>query len=82
MSEEPVVEEEQDSTGLVRVIGAALIAAALIAFIGQNRSDTQVSWLFLDAVWPLWLLIVIAAVLGAVLSEVLGWLIRRRRRRT
>ena len=81
MSEEPLVEEEEASTGLVTVIGAAAIAIALIAFIGQNRADTEVSWLFLDGTWPLWLLIVIAAVLGAVLSEILGWLLRRRRRK-
>ncbi len=79
MSDDPVVDESNGSTGLVTVIGAAAIAVALIAFIGQNRSDVQVNWLFLDGTWPLWLLIVIAAVLGAVLSEVLGWLIRRRR---
>jgi len=82
MSEEPLVEDQKESTGLPTVIGAALVAIALIAFIGQNRDDTEVSWLFLDGTWPLWLVIVVAAVLGAVLSEVLGWLVRRRRRRS
>ena len=53
---------------------------ALIAFIVQNRSDTEVTWLFIDGTWPLWVVIVIAAVAGAVLSEVVGWLLRRRRR--
>jgi uncharacterized integral membrane protein len=81
MSEEPLVEEQKESTGLPTVVGAAVVAIALISFIGQNRDDTEVSWLFLDGTWPLWLVIVVAAVLGAVLSEVLGWLIRRRRRR-
>lgn len=81
MSDEPLVEEAKESTGIATVITAAVIAVALIAFIGQNRDDTEVSWLFLDGTWPLWLVIVIAAVLGAVLSEVLGWMIRRRRRR-
>ena len=79
MSDEPIVEKARESTGLPTVIGAALVAIALIAFIGQNRDGAEVSWLFLDGTWPLWLVIVIAAVLGAVLSEVLGWLIRRRR---
>ena len=81
MSDEPIVEKARESTGLPTVIGAALVAIALIAFIGQNRDGAEVSWLFLDGTWPLWLVIVIAAVLGAVLSEVLGWLIRRRRER-
>jgi uncharacterized integral membrane protein len=81
MSEEPLVEEAKESTGLATVVGAAVVAIALIAFIGQNRDDTEVNWLFLDGTWPLWLVIVVAAVLGAMLSEVLGWLLRRRRRR-
>jgi uncharacterized integral membrane protein len=81
MSEEPLVEEAKESTGLATVVGAAVVAIALIAFIGQNRDDTEINWLFLDGTWPLWLVIVVAAVLGAMLSEVLGWLLRRRRRR-
>lgn len=81
MSEEPLVEEAKESTGLATVVGAAVVAIALIAFIGQNRDDTEVNWLLLDGTWPLWLVIVVAAVLGAMLSEVLGWLLRRRRRR-
>jgi uncharacterized integral membrane protein len=81
MSDQPIVEDQKESTGLATVISAAVLAVALLAFIGQNRDDTEVSWLFLDGTWPLWLVIVIAAVLGAVLSEVLGWLLRRRRRR-
>lgn len=80
MNEEGVGEETKESTGLATVVSAAVIAIALIAFIVQNRSDTEVSWLFIDGTWPLWVVIVIAAVAGAVLSEVVGWLLRRRRR--
>lgn len=80
MNEEGVGEETKESTGLATVVSAAVIVIALIAFIVQNRSDTEVSWLFIDGTWPLWVVIVIAAVAGAVLSEVVGWLLRRRRR--
>ncbi|MDW3217881.1 MAG: LapA family protein [Acidimicrobiales bacterium] len=80
MSEETVSEESSESTGLATVVSAAVVAIALIAFIVQNRSDTEVSWLFIDGTWPLWVVIVIAAVAGAVLSEVVGWMLRRRRR--
>lgn len=79
MADEPIRDESAESRGLPTVIGAALVAIALIAFVGQNRNGTEVSWLFLDGTWPLWLVIVVAAVLGAVLSEVLSWLLRRRR---
>ncbi|GJM39624.1 MAG: hypothetical protein DHS20C19_29910 [Acidimicrobiales bacterium] len=80
MNEEAVPEESTESTGLATVVSAAVVAIALIAFIVQNRSDTEVSWLFIDGTWPLWVVIVIAAVAGAVLSEVVGWMLRRRRR--
>lgn len=80
MNDEAVIEESSESTGIATVISAAVIAIALVAFVVQNRSDTEVTWLFLDGTWPLWLVIVLSAVAGAALSEVLGWLIRRRRR--
>jgi uncharacterized integral membrane protein len=81
MNDEAPVEEARESTGLGTVISAAVVAVALIAFVVQNRTDTEVTWLFLDGMWPLWLVIVVSAVGGAVLSEILGWLIRRRRRK-
>lgn len=80
MSEESVADESRESIGLVTLISAAVIAVALVAFVVQNRSDTEVTWLFIEATSPLWIVIVVAAVAGAVLSEVLGWLLRRRRR--
>jgi uncharacterized integral membrane protein len=80
MNDEPISEAPKESTGLATVGTAAVVAIALIAFIGQNRSDAEVTWLFLDGTWPLWIVIVVSAVAGAVLSEVVGWLLRRRRR--
>ena len=82
MAEEQIVEEEKERTGVATVISAAVIAIALIAFIVQNGTEAEVTWLFLDGRWPLWMVIVISAVAGAALSEVLGWLVRRRRRRS
>lgn len=79
MVDETTDEVEATSTGLPTVIGAAAIAIALVAFIVQNRADTEVTWLFLDGTSPLWIIIVISAVAGAALSEIIGWLIRRRR---
>ena len=64
-----------------RILLAAIIAFGLIMFVVQNTVDTEISWLFFDAEGPLWVVIVIAAVGGSVLVEVLGWLVRRSRRR-
>jgi uncharacterized integral membrane protein len=80
LAEEQIVEEGKEHTGIATVVSAAVIAVGLIAFVVQNGTEAEVTWLFLDGRWPLWVVIVISAVAGAALSEVLGWLIRRRRR--
>ena len=66
-------------TGIGKFIGAALVAVALIAFVVQNTDSTPVQWFFIDRSAPLWLIIVVSAVAGAILSEIIGWIVRRRR---
>lgn len=66
-------------TAIGKFIGAALVALALIAFVVQNTDSTPVQWFFIDRSAPLWLIIVVSAVAGATLSEILGWIIRRRK---
>ncbi len=78
MSEEPN-DQRRAKTGLGKFIGAAAVAVALIAFVVQNTDNTPVRWFFIDRSAPLWLIIVISAVAGALLSEILAWIIRRRR---
>lgn len=58
------------------VVLAVLLVAALIAFVIQNDSRVPVSWLFLSWEGPLWAVIIIAAVAGIVLGQVLSWLVR------
>jgi uncharacterized integral membrane protein len=67
------------SSAVATLVLAALVAAGLGAFIVQNGEDSTVNWLFMEGQWPLWAVIVVSAVAGALLSEVLGWLVRRRR---
>lgn len=64
-----------------RIIVVGLVALALILFVVQNGADTKIRWLFINTNGPLWVVILVAAVLGAVLSEVIGWMIRRNRRK-
>ncbi len=80
MADDEALDEAKERTGIGLVVGAAIVAIALVAFIVQNTDDTQLQWLFIDRSAPLWVVIVIAAVAGAVLSEALGWVIRRRKR--
>lgn len=60
---------------------AALLTAALIAFVVQNDERVPVSWLLLSWEGPLWAVIVIAALAGALFSQVLRWVLRVARRR-
>ncbi len=60
---------------------AVVLAAALVVFMAQNRRQVPVSFLFIEVSWPLWAVIFAAAVAGAVVSGVLGWVLRLVRRR-
>jgi uncharacterized integral membrane protein len=55
--------------------------AALLVFIMQNTDDVPVSFLFWSFTWPVWLLIVVSATLGAAVWLGLGIMRRRRRRK-
>ncbi len=80
MAEESVTQESSNRS-IVGPILAALIAVGLGAFIVQNTETTPVTWLWIDGSAPLWTVIFGAALAGAVLSEALGWILRRARRR-
>lgn len=60
------------------VIGLVLAVAALLAFVVQNTEDATFNWLMIEITMPLWLALVIAAVLGAVIANLGGWMLRRR----
>lgn len=72
--------EETSGRSIAGLVVAGLIATGLGLFIVQNTDSTPVSWLWIDRSAPLWLVIFIASVAGAVLSEILGWRIRRSKR--
>jgi uncharacterized integral membrane protein len=61
-------------------IASAVGIGALAVFVLQNTDDVEVSFLAWDFTWPLWLLIVVSAVLGAAIWIGLGMLRRHRRR--
>jgi uncharacterized integral membrane protein len=50
-------------------------------FVVQNTADVKVDFLFWSFTWPLWLLSIVTAVLGAVVWFGLGVLRRHRRRK-
>jgi uncharacterized integral membrane protein len=77
----PEAEAARERREVAGWIAAGLIVLALLAFVVQNGRRVKVEWLFWDVEIPLWLLVVLVAVAGAVLARVGGWLLRRRRNR-
>lgn len=68
-----------------RLSGGAIASlsgiGALLVFMIQNTEDATVDFLFWNFTWPLWLLILVAAVIGAFVWFGVG-VLRRHRRRT
>lgn len=68
-----------------RLSGGAIASlsgiAVLLIFMIQNTEDATVDFLFWSFTWPLWLLILVAALFGALVWFGLG-VLRRHRRRT
>jgi uncharacterized integral membrane protein len=69
-----------------RKLGGAAIAslggvAVLVIFMLQNTDEVTVEFLFWEFSWPLWLLTLVAALVGALVWLGLGVLRRHRRRK-
>jgi uncharacterized integral membrane protein len=62
-------------------IAAISGAALLIIFMVQNTEDVTLEFLFWDFIWPLWLVVLLSATIGALVWLGLGILRRHRRRR-
>ena len=80
--------QAQGSTGKsdgARLSGGAIASlggvALLVIFMLQNRQDVTLHFLFWDFTWPLWLLILVTAVPGAIVWFGLGVMRRHRRRK-
>ena len=65
------------SSGLVSTLAGG---GLLLAFMLQNRNEVTLRFLFWSFTWPLWLLIIVTATLGAIVWIGLGVLRRHRRR--
>jgi uncharacterized integral membrane protein len=62
---------------IATIVGLAL----LVVFMIQNTNDVTVSFLFWDFTWPVWLVTLVAAAVGALIWFGLGVLRRHRRRK-
>lgn len=66
------------SGGAIATLGGL---GLLAIFIVQNTEDVPVTFLIWDFTWPLWLIVLASAVLGAFVWLGLGILRRHRRRK-
>jgi uncharacterized integral membrane protein len=68
-----------------RLSGGAIASLSgvgvLLIFMIQNTEDVTVDFLFWSFTWPLWLLILVSALIGALVWFGVG-VLRRHRRRT
>jgi uncharacterized integral membrane protein len=55
--------------------------AGLAIFMLQNREDTPIDFLVFEVTWPLWLVILVSALFGALIWFGLGVMRRRSRRK-
>jgi uncharacterized integral membrane protein len=70
-----------DKAGLSRGLIATLAGSGLLlVFMLQNRESVTLSFLFWEFSWPLWLLTLVAAVLGSLVWIGFGIMRRHRRR--
>ncbi len=71
---------QQKSGGNGFLIGGGILLALLLFFIFQNTADTTFKFLFWSSTFPLWLGLVITAVVAFVIGQLaLMW--RRHKRR-
>ena len=62
-------------------IASIVGVVALVVFMLQNRDQTNLNFLMFEVTWPLWLVILVSALLGALIWFGLGVMRRRSRRK-
>ena len=72
---------EKMSTGaLVRLVIAGLVLIAIVLFCARNTDSTKIDYLFGDADAPLFAVVALSAIAGALLWSLASWRLHRRRR--
>jgi uncharacterized integral membrane protein len=76
----PPAREKRDVRDTARLVGLAIVAGLLIAFIVENSDSVTIHFVFFSARVSLIWALILAAVLGALLDRLVP--VYRRRRRT
>jgi uncharacterized integral membrane protein len=64
-----------------KLIALLLLVIAVAVFFFQNGGDAAVTFLWMDATWPVWLVIGVSVIAGIVLDRLATWQWRRARRK-
>lgn len=81
MSDLPLLPDQPSATDHARRFGPpALIALVALLFVVQNTESVSFNFLWFEFRWPLWIMLVVFMVVGAVVSY--GIARRRRARRS
>ena len=65
----------------VEVVLFAIVALAIGAFVGQNTDKVKIDWAFFHFTAPLWLIILVVLIIGALLDRLATIIVRHRRNR-
>ena len=65
----------------VEVVLFGIVALAIGAFIGQNTTKFKIDWTFLHFSAPLWIIILVVLIIGALLDRLATVIVRHRRNR-
>ena len=64
-----------------KLIALLVVVVALAVFFFQNGEDAPVEFLWVDASWPVWLVIGVSVAAGIVIDRLAAWQWHRARRR-
>jgi uncharacterized integral membrane protein len=82
MDDEDVRAEGRSGKSLAsgRLIITGIVILALVFFVGQNTNTVDITWLFFEGDAPLWLMLVLSALAGAIIALGVSLTLRRRNR--
>lgn len=73
MADDQNNEHNISSTGMIKLVLAAILLILLIAFGFANTEKTEVDFLFTEAEAPLVLVLGATAVVGAIIAALIRW---------
>lgn len=66
---------------IAAIIAAVAVTAVVVVWLMRNRDSVEIDWLFTTTDAPIWLVLLIAAVMGWIIGILLTAVVRHRIRR-